>query len=112
MNYDVEELPGNVAKVNLGGRLDVAGANAIDLKFNVLVGSRRAIVVDLSQVSFIASMGLRTLIMGARTAASKRGKIVLFAPQKDVEQVLVSSGADQMMQIVHDLDAARAAVAG
>ncbi len=52
MKLSVEELPGNVAKANLEGRLDIVGAQAIDLPFNVLVGSRRAIVVDLSKVSF------------------------------------------------------------
>lgn len=110
MKLSVEELPGNVAKANMEGRLDIVGAQSIDLPFNVLVGSRRAIVVDLSQVTFVASMGLRTLIMGAKTAASKKGKMVLFAPKPEVEQVLVSAGVDTLVPILHDLDAATAAV--
>ena len=57
-------------------------------------------------------MGLRTLIMGARTVASKRGRIVLYRPIPAVEEVLISSGTDSVVSIVHDLDAAVRAVSG
>jgi anti-sigma B factor antagonist len=107
---ETEELAGGVTKVTLTGKLDIAGANAIDLHFNVIAGSKRAVIVDLSRVSFVASMGLRTLILGAKVVASKRGRMVLLSPTADVEQVLVASGADTLIPILHDLDAAVAAV--
>src|SRR5436305_1130268 len=59
---EVEELSGGVTKVRLKGRLDIAGAAEIDLRFNALAGAQRAVIVDLSMVDFLASMGLRTLI--------------------------------------------------
>jgi hypothetical protein len=36
-----EDLPGGAALVALRGRLDVAGAGAIELKFNATAGARR-----------------------------------------------------------------------
>jgi anti-sigma B factor antagonist len=112
MRLETEEVAPGVTKATLIGRLDIAGARAIDLPFNVVVGSRRALIVDLSQVEFIASMGLRTLIMGAHTVKSKRGRMVLFAPPAEVQAVLVSSGTDSVLPILLDLDEAIRAVSG
>jgi anti-sigma B factor antagonist len=109
---ETEELAGGVTKVTLIGKLGIVEANAIDLPFNVVMGAKRAIIIDLSQVSYVASMGLRTLVMGAKTVASKRGRMVLLSPNADVEQVLLASGTNTLIPILHDLDAAVAAVTG
>jgi anti-anti-sigma factor len=110
MRMQTEDIGSGVTKASLNGRLDIAGAMAIDLPFNVLVGHKRAIVVDLSGVDFIASMGLRTLIMGAKTVASKGGRIVLLSPSADVEKVLEDSGTTTILKIHKDLGEAVAAV--
>ncbi len=112
MHLQTEQIAGNVTKATMNGRLDIAGAMAIDMHFNVLVGQKRAIVVDLSGVSFIASMGLRTLIMGAKTVASKGGRMVLLSPNEDVKKVLDDSGTSALLPVYTDLDAAIAAVGG
>jgi anti-anti-sigma regulatory factor len=66
MEMEVEEADGCVALVILRGRLDTVGANAIDLKFNAVAGARRAVVVDLSAVDFLASLG-RGVLSAAHT---------------------------------------------
>jgi anti-anti-sigma factor len=106
MEMKIETLDGGVTKVNLVGKLDIAGAMDIDLHFNVVVGSQRQVIVDLSQVSFLASMGIRTLIMGAKGVKSKGGRMALLSPTPEVEQVLTVSGTDTLIPIEHDLDAA------
>lgn len=112
MRIETEEVAPGVTKANLAGRLDIGGSQAIDLPFNVLTASCRALIVDLSQVEFVASMGLRMLIMGARTVARKGGRMVLLQPVAAVEAVLVSSGTDNVVPILRDLDEAIRAVAG
>lgn len=112
MQLKTEIVAPGVVKVNLSGRMDIAGAAAIDLRFNLLVGSERALIIDLSDVAFIASMGLRTLIMGARTVASKRGRMVLLNPNPNVEEVLKTIGIETMVGIVRTLDDAIQAVSG
>lgn len=111
MEMAVEDLAGGVTRVALSGRLDVAGAGRIDLRFSVLAGSRKALVVDLSQVSFLASMGLRTLLTGARTVRSKGGKMVLLSPDANVAKVLEIAGVETLLPIYHDAAAALAAAA-
>ncbi len=110
MRLDIEEIAPGVTLARLIGRLDIPGAQAIDLKFNVMVGSKRAIILDLSALDYVASMGLRTLIMGARTVASKKGKMVLLNPNPDVSGVLTSSGVDSLVTIITDQDEAIRAV--
>jgi anti-sigma B factor antagonist len=110
MELATEEIEGGITRIVLDGRLDIAGAGAIDLRFNTLAGSRRAVVVDLSRVSFLASMGIRLLLTGAKAANSKGGKMVLLGPDPAVEKVLKTAGIDTLISIHHDAAGAIAAV--
>jgi anti-anti-sigma factor len=112
MRLETEEVVPGVTKANLTGRLDIGGSHEIDLVFNAIAGAKRALIVDLSQVEFIASMGLRLLIVGARTVQRKGGKMVLLGPSAEVEAVLVSSGTDNVVPILRNLDEAVDAVRG
>jgi len=102
MNLDVAELGKGITKITLSGRLDIEGALKVDDEFNQLAEEHKNVVVDLSGVSFIASLGIRTLITGAKAAASHGGKMVLLDPQSNVERVLRTSRVDTVIPIIHD----------
>jgi anti-sigma B factor antagonist len=110
MDMQVEELDGGVTNVVLRGRLDTVGAGVIDLKFNAVAGSKRAIVVDLSAVDFLASLGIRVLIIGAKAVKNKGGKLVLLSPDENVHSVLKTAGIEQLIPVMFDRSAAIAAV--
>jgi anti-anti-sigma factor len=112
MQLETEDVAPGVTKASLTGRLDIEGARQIDLHFNVLAGSRRALIVDLAAVTFVASMGLRTLMLGFKAIASKSGKAVILSPTPEVQDVLVSSGIDTLAPIVFSLPDAITAVGG
>src|SRR5579883_2728276 len=101
-----EELPGGITKVILEGRLDIEGAAAVDLRMNVLAGSRTSVLLDIQGVSFLASMGLRSLVIPARAIKSRGGRIVLFGPNELVGKVLKTSGVDTVIPVHHDLSSA------
>jgi anti-anti-sigma factor len=82
--------------------LDIEGALKIDSEFKKIAEEHRNVVVDLSEVTFIASLGIRALIIGAKTTASNGGKMVLLNPRPNVEQVLRTSHVDTVMPIVQD----------
>ncbi|HEY2616065.1 MAG TPA: STAS domain-containing protein [Acetobacteraceae bacterium] len=105
-----EEVTPGVTKITLSGRMDIAGVQEIDLPFNVLIGAQRALIIDLSEVAFIASMGLRTLLKGASAVAAKGGKIALWRPIPEVANVLEISGISALVPIVEELEAAIRAV--
>jgi anti-sigma B factor antagonist len=99
------DLPDGIRKIDLSGRLDIEGAGEIDLKFTVLMSAHQAFaVVDLSGVDFLASIGLATLVRGAKTARLRGGNMVLLNPQSNVAKVLASSRIDQVIPVCHDLD--------
>ena len=108
MAIAIEELTGGITKVILDGRLDIEGAAAVDLKMNVIAGSRKMVLVDLQQVSFLGSMGLRALVAPARGIKARGGKMVLFGPNESVEKVLKASGIDTMIPVHHELQSAMA----
>jgi anti-sigma B factor antagonist len=110
MEMEVKEADDGIAFVILRGRLDTVGANAIDLKFNAIAGARRAVVVDLSQVDFLASLGIRVLVLGARVVKGKGGKLVILSPSEGVRSVLSAARADTLIPILPDRAAAVAAV--
>ena len=111
MKMQVEPIASGVVVVVLGGRLDITGAGMIDLQFNAIAGSHRGVVVDLASVSFLASIGIRTLLLGAKAVQRRGGTLVLLNPVEDVATVLEVTGVTDLMPIYRDREAALAAVA-
>jgi anti-sigma B factor antagonist len=112
MDMQAEILSAGIAKVVLVGRLDVTGADKIDLQFNAIAGSNKGLIVDMTGVDFLASIGIRTLLLGAKTIQRRGGHLVLLSPQADVVKVLEISGMLDLMPVVDSMDAALAKVGG
>ena len=111
MKMQQSELPGNILKIKLTGPLDIAGASEIDTPFSVIAGSQKKVVVDLSGVSFLASIGIRVLVVTARTLGSKGGRLVVYSPSAEALRVLRATGIDKIIPIAADEAAAVAAFA-
>ena len=99
MEMNVQELEGGVTLIALRGRLDLHGVNAVETKFTVTAGSRNALIVDLSGISYIASMGMRMLLLAGKTMATRNGKMVLLASSPDLITVLRTAGVDTAIPI-------------
>jgi anti-anti-sigma factor len=110
MAFSTEELAGGITRVILDGRLDIEGAAAVDLKMNVIAGSKKTVLVDLQNVSFLGSVGLRSLLVPAQAIRSRGGKMVIFGPNELVEKVLQTSRVDMLIPIHHELESAMAAL--
>lgn len=110
MQISTEEMDGGITRVELDGRMDIAGAAAVDRKMNLIAGSAKKLLIYLQKFTFIGSMGLRSIVFPARAVHSRGGKVVLFAPSEMVESVLKTSGVDSLLPVHHDLAAAVAAL--
>lgn len=111
MKMELEDLPAEVTRIVLTGDLDAKGANEIDVQFQAVASARSKVIVDLSRVGFLASIGIRTLMLAAKANSRKGGKLVLLDPVEPVQKVLKTCGADAILSILHGIDAAVAAVA-
>lgn len=110
MEWNVSDLENGLTKVVLSGRLDLQGALAIDPVFSKIAEEKLKVVVDLSGVPFLASLGLRTMVMSCKALAAKGGNLVLMQPQPGVEKVLMTSGINTIIPVVPDMSAAEAAL--
>jgi anti-sigma B factor antagonist len=66
------------------------------------------LVIDLSDVGFVSSGGLKALQTIALRAISHDGKMVLCGVGKDVSRVLRTTGFDKLLEIYPDVAAAKA----
>jgi anti-anti-sigma factor len=106
MQLTIEELDGGITRVILDGRMDIEGAAQVDLKMNVVAGSSQSLLLDLQKVTFLGSMGLRSIVVPSQNVRRRGGKVVLFAPIPLVEEVLKTSNINTLLPIHHELDAA------
>ena len=101
MEMEVTELDGKAIRIALRGRLDTPGVDQIETRFSasIVPGGHQAIV-DLSEVSFIASMRLRMFITVARSASKKGGRLVLLSPQAMVNEVFTNAALSDIIPVV------------
>lgn len=100
MQIEVTDLNPRVAKIRLIGRLDTGGVNSIETKFSAAAVAHGVDkIVDLSDVDFIASMGIRMLIATARAAHQKGIRIILYALQPPVKGVIENASLQQIIAV-------------
>ena len=103
MELTVAQSGPNMIRLALSGKLDVQGEEQIGDQFRQLVDmSSTSVLVDMSQVSYLASLGIRLLFAGAKSLAAKGKKLVVLSPQPMVEETLMTSGTVKLVPIVHD----------
>jgi anti-sigma B factor antagonist len=112
MEITISEFGGVGTKVTLVGKLDIAGAETIGLPLATVAGTKTSIVIDMMRVDFIASIGIRHLVMAAKAVARGPGKLVLLDPTPLVTDVLVTAGLDDLLPIVRSESEARAMLTG
>ncbi len=103
------ELNNGIGVIKLKGKLDIVGAGEIGIKFAAYCsGENNRIIVDLSEVSFLASIGIQTLVVNAKSLASRNGKMVLLNPSEEVHAVLEMTGISAIIPIYNMLETAEA----
>jgi anti-anti-sigma factor len=107
MKVDVINVENGILKLVLTGRMNEQGAWEVESQFNEILKTRtNKVIIDLKDVHFLASRGMRTLVMSARLLREKGGKLVLVNPQALVEEVMKTAGIDTIVPIAPDLSAA------
>jgi len=80
-----------------------------DLEANLMEGinqGMRKIILDLTDVRYVSSAGLRVIIAGAKTLKKNNGEIRLSTPNKTVYEILEMSGLKKFFKIYPDNNAA------
>lgn len=103
------ELDKSIRLIKLSGTLDVVGTGEIETVFSgYCSGDQVRVVVDLSEVDFLASIGIRLLTLTAKAVASRGGKMALIGPQPDVQNVLEITGIPAIIPVYSQFESAEA----
>ena len=112
MKMDIADIGPRLVKITLTGRLDTPGVDGIETRFlATLVPNANNAVIDMSQVDFISSMGIRMLVSAARSLKMRQAALSLFGVQEQVNQVLELVAINQMIAICTSEAEAQSAVA-
>ena len=87
----------------LSGRMDAAAQAAMD------EGHAR-ILVDMKDLVYMSSAGLRSLLSLAKTAKARQGRLCFCSLQPMVAEVFHISGFDRMLSVHADREAGLAAL--
>ena len=101
------ELDGSIRLIKLSGALDINGVGDVELEFvRLCTGDNVCVLVDLSKVNYISSIGIPLLINSAKSLVRQGGKMALVNPQKSVENVLELTGIPLIIPIYQNMNAA------
>lgn len=90
--------------LSLQGKLDAWTVSELQDEFiRETVGMKRSVIIDMSQVIFLASMGIRMMVEAGKKLRENGHRLILLKPSLMVESSLLTSGLDLVIDIHHDV---------
>lgn len=112
MQMQIIERSDGITQVKLIGSMDIGGAGEIDMKFQAAVASaRQHALVDMTEVPFMSSLGMRVFVESAKALKRTDHKLVLFGLTPNVKLALNHARLEQIMMLVDSPDDAMAVIA-
>lgn len=94
----ITQLDGDEMRIALNGRLDAAWSNSVNKTLQDTVhGGAHRIALDLSQVSYLSSAGIRVLVLLTKSLKAIGGTLRLIDPSPAVSEVLKLVGFQQLL---------------
>lgn len=99
-NGMIREYPGGIWGIAPSGRLDSNTAPALQsLLDDQLASGHINLLIDMSEVSYISTSGLKALVNAWRSAQGKGGRVVLAGMRAQIYEVFETVGFDQIFDI-------------
>jgi anti-sigma B factor antagonist len=114
MSISHKDVGENLRRIVISGRLDIPGTDSVAAQLAELTAApKKGVVVDLSSLQFLASIGIRALITSAKAVQQRGGKMVLVVDDgSTVGMSLEATGVDELIPVFRNAsDAERAALA-
>lgn len=105
-----EERPGDSWLIGVSGRLDQNLTPELEAELeSLLAGGHNRLIVDLSEVNYINSGGLRCLVTAWRKAKKQGGNVILSGLKARVYEVFSMVGFDRVFTVYPTAEAAQEA---
>ena len=107
MEITVEEKNG-ASVVRLKGKLTAIEAPELENEVRRLTGDEESgrLLIDMKELEYISSAGLRILLLGAKAMKAKNGELFLCALRENVKEVFDISGFTALFKIFPSEEAA------
>ena len=93
--------------VSLSGRLDTATSPAFDSQTaSLFEGKHARVLLDFSGLTYISSMGLRSILKIVKHTAQYGGRTGIFSVPTQILEVIEISGFQSLLDIYPDQEAA------
>src|SRR5271156_4181587 len=105
MELKVISLDDDYTHVALCGKLDNLGVGEIEDQFlGFTAGRGKSSVVDISEVSFTGSNGLRLFLRAVKVLRPLKKVVILLKPNRVLNAVLLDSGIQEAVIIEHNTE--------
>jgi anti-anti-sigma factor len=85
--------------LSLDGKITAAAAGEFNTAVEEALGESSALVLDFAGVEYMASAGLRLLVMAQKRQGVVGGSLILLNVRKEVMDVLELTGLDKVFDI-------------
>ena len=89
--------------VELKGRLDTSTSPELESELKPLLKGTAELIVELSELAFITSAGLRVLLKAAQTMESQ-GKMTVRNPNREVREIFEVTGFGSIFNIKPEIE--------
>lgn len=104
-----QQQAGEVVILAPAGRIDSSNAKAFESGvLGAIDSGNRQVLLDLSGIDYMASAGLRVLLLAAKRLQGLSGKLVLCGLGERVREVLSIAGFSSLLDIRDDRESALA----
>jgi anti-anti-sigma factor len=101
----------NAYVVTAKGRIDSETAPAFDAKLTEAIGANPKVVIDLKNVDYMSSAGLRAVIKASQAAIKAGGAVKLASVPEEINSVMYTVGLNQKVDSFPSVDEAIASFA-
>jgi anti-sigma B factor antagonist len=106
MNVSIEYVQ-DLPIVVISGRLDTVTAPAFDAHVGpFLATARPRMLLDLTQVTYVSSAGLRSVLRLIKHATAQGGRLAVFGAQPSILEVIEISGFPALIDLYPDRESA------
>mgnify|MGYP001821207307 FL=1 len=103
MKLEKQEISETQLRLIVAGRWDMMGNRIFELEFpKYLSETIQSIIIDLSRLEFIASIGIRSLVSQAKDLNETGVSLVISNPPELIKDVLNNVGIENFIEIIEE----------
>jgi len=101
----------NATVISIKGRMDAVSSPEFEKQVSELMAKgERDLIIDFSELDYISSAGLRSILTTAKKLKEKEGRLLLSALREMVKEVFEISGFSAIIPIYESVESALAQI--